>query len=122
MGWGGSYGWDRVDERVVAGTRGPRALLLAPPPWGWRGVWGRATLKSANWHHLSSHLDPVPTAWFTLCYGLGAIRVWSWALCALIPPASQQAKVGALVRFLAFELCPTMADGVPGAPHRKWFT
>lgn len=49
-----------------------------------------------------SMVHPVP-----LC--CGAIRVWCWAVCALIPPASEQAKVGALVLFLS--LWATSHDG-----------
>lgn len=83
-------------------------------PLGVGSVRGCATLKCATRHCLSSCLDPVPTAWSTLCHGSGAIRVWCWAVCASIPPASEPAKAGALVLFLAFGLHPTMANGVPG--------
>lgn len=93
----------------------PGVPRLCCRPLGAGKVWGCATLTCATRHCLSSPLDPVPTAWSTLCHGSSAIRVWCWVVCALIPPASEQAKVGALVLFLAFGLHPMMANVVPGA-------
>lgn len=107
-------GWDRADGGVVAGTSGPRALLLAP--WSWRGFGLHHTqmcnsalpvLPLGPCSHSMVH--PVPWLWYNQGVVLSSV-------CALIPPASEQAKVGALVHLaLAFGLHPTIANGVPGA-------
>lgn len=77
-GVGGSCGWDRADDRVVAGTRGLRALLLVP--WGWRGLGLHYTQKCKSALPVlplgpcsHSMVRPVPWLWCNQGVVLGSV-------------------------------------------------
>lgn len=113
MGWG--WGWGEACNGAGTGLtvgwwQAPGVPGLCCLPLGVGGVWGCTILKLST---------ACPPAWT-----LFPIRVWCWAVCASIPPVSEQAKIGAVseqakigavVPFLGFGLHPTMVNGVPGA-------